>query len=271
MRLLFLGDVVGRVGREAVTKHLPRLRKELKIDFVVLNGENAAAGFGLTEKIVEEFYRAGVDVVSTGNHVWDQKEALTFIERHPRVLRPANYPPATPGKGSGLFQADTGGQVLVLNVMGRLFMDPLDDPFAAIERELAACPLKEAADAIIIDFHAEATSEKMAAGHFADGRASLVVGTHTHVPTSDTQILPGGTAYQTDAGMCGDYDSVIGMDKEEPLVRFTRRYGSGRLTPASGKATVSGVAVETGPDGLAIRVSPVRVGGRLQEAIPDWT
>lgn len=270
MRLLFLGDVVGRVGRQAVSKHLPKLITDLNADFCVVNGENAAAGFGLTEKIVEEFYEAGADVVSTGNHVWDQKEALTFIERHPRVLRPVNYPKETPGGGAGLFEAKNGAQVLVINVMGRLFMDALDDPFTALERELIACPLGEAADAIIVDFHAEATSEKMGAGHFCDGRASLVVGTHTHVPTSDAHVLAGGTAYQTDAGMCGDYDSVIGMEKEEPLHRFTHRYGSGRLTAATGEATVCGVLVETGADGLASRVAPIRVGGLLSPSLPDW-
>jgi len=270
MRLLFLGDVVGRTGRDAIEEHLPSLRERLAIDFVVVNGENAAAGFGITEKIAEGLYAAGADVVSTGNHVWDQKEALTFIERHPRVLRPANYPAGTPGAGSGLFEARNGAQVLVVNVMGRLFMNPLDDPFAALEKELASCPLGEAADAIIIDFDGEATSEKMAAGHFADGRASLVVGTHTHVPTADVQILPQGTAYQTDAGMCGDYDSVIGMEKEEAVNRFLRRYNGARLTPATKDGTVCGVLVETGPNGLATRAEPVRVGGRLSETIPNW-
>ena len=270
MRLLFLGDVVGRTGRDAIEEHLPSLRKRLAVDFVVVNGENAAAGFGLTEKIAEALYAAGADVISTGNHVWDQKEALTFIERHPRVLRPANYPDGTPGAGSGLFEAANGAQVLVINVMGRLFMNPLDDPFAAIEKELASCPLGEAADAIIIDFHAEATSEKMAAGHFADGRASLVVGTHTHVPTADVHVMRNGTAYQSDAGMCGDYDSVIGMDKEEAVNRFLLRYNGARLTPATGEGTVCGVLVETGPDGLAKRAEAVRIGGRLVESIPDW-
>ncbi len=270
MRLLFLGDVVGRTGRTAVNDNLPGLRDRLKADFVIVNAENAAGGFGITEKICNEIFDAGADVISTGNHVWDQREALSFIERQERVLRPLNYPVATPGKGSGLFEAQNGAQVLVMNVMGRLFMDPLDDPFAAIEKELAACPMGEAADAVVIDFHAEASSEKMSAGHFADGRASLVVGTHTHVPTSDAQVLPGGTAYQTDAGMCGDYDSVIGMEKDEAVGRFLRKYSSGRLTPASGEATICGLLVETGSDGLALRVEPVRVGGRLSEQMPEW-
>jgi metallophosphoesterase (TIGR00282 family) len=270
MRLLFLGDVVGRTGRDAVEEHLPSLKERLAIDFAVVNGENAAAGFGLTEKIVEGFYAAGADVISTGNHVWDQKEALTFIERHPRVLRPANFPSGTPGAGSGLFEAANGAQVVVVNGMGRLFMNPLEDPFATLERELSSCPLGEAADAIIIDFHAEATSEKMAAGHFADGRASLVVGTHTHIPTADVHVMRNGTAYQTDAGMCGDYDSVIGMDKEEAVNRFLRRYNGSRLTPATGLGTVCGIVVETGADGLAERAEPVRVGGQLPDFIPAW-
>ncbi len=267
MRLLFLGDVVGRSGRDAVVTALPGLRTDLDLDFVVVNGENAAGGFGITEKITTELLDAGADVVSGGNHSWDQREALVFIEREQRLLRPANFPSGTPGRGAGLFEARGGRRVLVVNVMGRVFMDPLDDPFAAVEAQLDACPMGEAADAVIIDVHAEATSEKMAMGHFADGRASLVVGTHSHVPTADAQILPGGTAYQTDAGMCGDYDSVIGMQKDEPLNRFTRKISSGRFQPAEGEATVCGVFVETDDaTGQAVRVEPVRLGGRLKPA-----
>src|SRR5690606_32516541 len=196
---LFCGDLVGRSGREVVLEHLPRLRCELALDFVVVNGENAAAGFGITEKICAQLYAAGVDVITTGNHVWDQRETVGFIDRDPRLLRPQNYPPGTPGRGIGAYQTARGRRVVVLNLMGRLFMDPLDDPFAALERELSVHRLGETADAVIVDVHAEATSEKMAMGHLADGRASLVVGTHTHVPTADCQILPKGTAYQTDA------------------------------------------------------------------------
>lgn len=267
MRLLFLGDVVGRAGRTAVIAALPELRAQLEVDFAVVNGENAAGGFGITEKIAGELLNAGADVISGGNHSWDQREALVFIEREQRLLRPANYPPGTPGRGAGLFEARDGRRVLVVNVMGRVFMEPLDDPFAAVADQLAACPLGAGADAIIIDIHAEATSEKMAMGHFADGRASLVVGTHSHVPTADAQILPGGTAYQTDAGMCGDYDSVIGMDKDEPLNRFTRKVPGGRFQPAEGPATVCGVLVETDDaTGLAVSIEPVRVGGRLKPA-----
>src|SRR5499425_2397209 len=217
MRILFIGDIVGRSGRTIVIERLPALISEWKLDLVVANGENAAGGFGITEVIYNELIDAGADAITLGNHAWDQREALVFIERAPRLIRPLNYPKGTPGRGAALIDAKNGARVLVINVMGRIFMDPLDDPFGAVERELAACPLKQMADAIIVDIHGEATSEKQAMGHFCDGRASLVVGTHTHVPTADHQILPRGTAYISDVGMTGDYDSVIGMDKEEPL------------------------------------------------------
>ena len=219
MRILFLGDIVGRVAREAVRDNVANLRQSLNLDFVIVNGENAAHGFGITAAMVEELLDNGVDVITTGNHVWDKSEILSYVENQPRLLRPINFPPGTPGKGAGLFTVGDKN-ILVINVMGQLFMQTLDDPFAAIEREISACPLSEMADAIIVDVHAEASSEKMAMGHFCDGRASLVVGTHTHIPTADAQILPAGTAYQTDAGMCGDYDSVIGMQKEESVNRF---------------------------------------------------
>ena len=271
MRILFVGDVVGRAGRHAFVGALPELRRRWKLDFVVVNGENAAGGFGITESICEEFLASGADCITLGNHAWDQREALVFIERQPRLIRPANFPPGTPGRGANLIEAQNGARVLVMNLMGRIFMDPLDDPFAAADRELEACPLGRACDAAIIDIHAETTSEKYTMGHFADGRASLVVGTHTHAPTADAQILPGGTGYQSDAGMTGDYDSVIGMQKAEPLNRFTRRISSGRFEPAEGPATLCGVAIETGSDGLATMIAPVRIGGRLQEARPaEW-
>lgn len=270
MRLLFLGDVVGRVGRQVVRQHLPRLREAWALDFVVVNGENAAGGFGITEAIHEEFLEAGADAVTLGNHSFDQREALVFIERAPRLIRPANYPPGTPGRGAALIEARNGAQVLVVNMMGRVFMDPLDDPFAAIDRELDAAPLGMVADAVIVDFHAETTSEKQAFGHWCDGRASLVVGTHTHVPTADHRILPGGTAFMTDVGMCGSYEGVIGMDKEEPLRRFTRRIGASRFEPATGEGTLSGLAVETDGAGHAVRVAPVRLGGALEDVVPAF-
>jgi 2',3'-cyclic-nucleotide 2'-phosphodiesterase len=269
MRLLFLGDIVGRSGREALLEQLPRLRRELALDFVVVNGENAAGGFGITEKLCAEFYAAGTDVITTGNHVWDQKETVGFIGRDPRLLRPNNFPAGTPGRGAGVFDAGRGRKVMVINTMGRLFMDPLDDPFAAVERDLASQRLGGTVDAIILDVHAEASSEKMAFGHHLDGRVSLVVGSHTHVPTADYQILPGGTAYQTDAGMCGDYDSVIGMEKTVPVQRFIRKLPTERMTPALGPATLCGLYVETDPaSGLARRVAPVRLAGRLDQARP---
>ena len=272
MRILMLGDVVGRAGRRAVIERLPTLRESLKADFVIVNGENAAGGFGITATICQELLDAGADVITTGNHAFDQREALTFIDREPRLLRPLNYPAGTPGRGAGLFETADGRQVLVIAPMGQVSMHPiLDDPFAAVERELAACPLKEGADAIVVDMHAEATSEKAAMGHFCDSRVSLVAGTHTHIPTADAWILPGGTAYITDVGMCGDYDSVIGMEKDEPLHRFTRRIPSSRFSPAMGEVTICGVLVETDDaTGLARRIAPVRTGGHLPEAWPDF-
>jgi metallophosphoesterase (TIGR00282 family) len=268
MNLLFLGDIVGKPGRDVVHAELPRLKQSLKLDFVIANGENAAGGFGLTRAIAEEFFAIGIDVISTGNHWADQKEILSFIDDEDRILRPRNYPSGTPGRGANLYQTKSGQRALVVNVMGRVFMDALDDPFAGIEAELSACPLGEAADAIIVDMHAEATSEKMAMGHFCDGRASLVVGSHSHVPTADAQILPNGTAYQSDAGACADYDSVIGMDKFQPLQRFVTKLSSGRFTPATGPATLCAVFVETGARGLATRIEPVRLGGRLKQTMP---
>jgi 2',3'-cyclic-nucleotide 2'-phosphodiesterase len=273
MRILFVGDVVGRSGRNVISMRLPALIRQWKLDLVVVNGENAAGGFGITETIYEELIEAGADAVTLGNHAWDQKEALVFIERAPKLIRPINYPPGTPGRGAALLAGKNGGRALVVNAMGRIFMDPLDDPFAAVDRELAACQLGKDADAAIIDMHAETTSEKQSMGYFCDGRASLVVGTHTHTPTADLRVLPAGTAFISDVGMTGDYDSVIGMNKEEPLQRFTRRVSSARFEAASGEATLCAVAVETSAQtGLATRASPVRIGGCLEQAEPIfWT
>lgn len=271
MRLLFIGDIVGRAGRAIVQDKLPGLERDWKLDLVVINGENAAGGFGITETIYHELIDAGADAITLGNHSWDQREALVFIERAPRLIRPVNYPKGAPGRGAALVDAKNGKRALVINVMGRIFMDPLDDPFAAVEREIAACPLREAADAIVVDIHCEASSEKQAMGYFCDGRASLVVGTHTHVPTSDHRIMPGGTAFMTDAGMTGDYDSVIGMTKDEPLTRFLRKIPGSKFEPAAGPATLSGIAVETDDKtGLAVSVSAVRIGGLLEQAAPQW-
>ncbi len=271
MRLLFVGDVVGRSGRIAIAERLPGLISDLRLDFVVVNGENAAGGFGITEEITQDFLDAGADVVTTGNHVWDQREALVFIERQPRLVRPANFPAGTPGRGAVLAISRGGARVLVANVMGRVFMESLDDPFLAMDREIAACPLGEQADAVLVDIHAEASSEKQALAYHLDGRVSVVVGTHTHVPTADHQILNNGTAYCTDAGMTGDYDSVIGMEKDEPVGRFLRKIPTGRFQPAMGEATLCGIAVEISDrTGLADKIAPVRVGGRLSQALPAF-
>ena len=268
MKLLFCGDVVGKAGRVAITRHLPDLRRQLGLDFVIVNGENSAHGFGITEGICQAFYESGADVITTGNHVWDQREIMNYIDSDPRLLRPLNYPSGTPGAGSGVYEMPDGRKVMVVHPMGRLFMEPLDDPFAAAEAALAGTRLGRDANAIVIDIHAEATSEKMAFGHAFDGRVSLVVGSHSHVPTADTQILPGGTAYQTDAGMCGDYDSVIGMGKKAAVARFTSKLPKERLEPAGEEATLCAVYVETDDKtGLAVRAQPLRLGGRLS---PHW-
>jgi metallophosphoesterase (TIGR00282 family) len=270
VRVLYLGDLVGRAGRQAAVDRLPSLRQELKADFVIVNGENAASGFGITPKICDQLYEAGCDVITLGNHAWDARDIIPHIDGEPRLVRPANYPPGTPGRGSGEYKLPDGRSVLVLQVMGRIFMDPLDDPFAAADKILGKYRLGQNPACIFVDVHAEATSEKMAMGHYLDGRVSCVFGTHTHVPTADMQVLPGGTAYMSDVGMCGDYDSVIGMDKEEPIRRFTKKTPGGRFTPATGEGTVCGVLLVTDDaTGLARAVAPVRQGGRLAPAMPD--
>src|ERR1700758_450760 len=263
MRILFIGDVVGRSGRAIVYERLPKLVRDWKLDLVVINGENSAGGFGITETIYRELLEAGADAVTLGNHAWDQKEALVFIERAPRMVRPINYPAGAPGRGAAVVEAKNGARALIVNAMGRIFMDALDDPFAAIDRELIACTLGRGAAAVIVAFHGEATSEKQAMGIFCDGRASLVVGTHTHAPTADHRILPGGTAFMSDVGMTGDFDSVIGMAKDEPLQRFVRRIPSAKFEPAMGAASLCALAVETDDaTGLARRVAAVRLGGQ---------
>jgi metallophosphoesterase (TIGR00282 family) len=264
MRILFLGDVVGRAGRAAVVRELPQLKRALAADFAIVNGENAAGGFGITETICQDLIDAGADVITTGNHVWDQREALVFIDRQPRLIRPINFPPGTPGRGAALFEAENGARVLVINVMGRVFMDAMDDPFQALDRELHGGALKAKADAIIVDLHAETTAEKQTIGHFLDGRVTAVLGTHTHVPTADEHVLPGGTAYMTDVGMCGDYLSVIGMRKEEPLQRMQSKIPNARFEPALGPATICGAVIDVDTrTGLAKAIAPLRVGGLL--------
>ena len=271
MRLLFLGDVVGRAGRDAVSERLPALVERFGFDFVVVNGENASHGRGLTEPHFQMLRAAGADVVTLGDHAFDQRDTLIYIEREPTLLRPLNMVGGTPGRGANLYTSRGGKQVLVVNALGRVFMNPIDDPFRAIEAAVAAAPLREQADAIIIDFHTEATSEIQAMGHFLDGKVSLVVGTHTHIPTADHRLLKGGTALMADAGMCGDFDSVIGVDPEEPLNRFLTGVPQNRFTPAEGEATLCGVAVETDDaTGLALSVQPLRLGGVLAQATPSF-
>ena len=271
MRLLFCGDVMGRSGRDVVTAELPRLRDALSIDFAVVNGENAAHGFGMTSDICDDLFAAGADVITGGNHTYDKAEIIPRMESDRRLLRPANYPPGTPGRGAHEYETARGRRIKVVNVMTRLFMELLDDPFAALKAELPpGTPKSMGYDAIVVDVHGEATSEKMALGHIADGHATLVVGTHTHVPTADARVLDKGTAYQTDAGMCGDYNSVIGMKAELSIRTFERRFPRERMSPADGPATLCGTFVETDPKtGLATRVEPVRVGGSLPPYLPS--
>lgn len=266
MKLLFLGDIVGRSGRDAVCDWLPKARAEHGIDCAIVNAENAAGGFGMTPAICADLFAAGADVITSGNHVWDQQDIIPALSSDKRILRPHNYPPGTPGSGATLAQTKSGKKVLVMHVQGQIFMhESLGCPFAACDEVLKTYTLGANVDAIVIDIHAEANSEKYAMGHYFDGRVSLVVGTHTHVPTNDAHILKGGTAYQTDAGMCGDYDSCIGMKKETVLKRFTSKITKGnRMEAAMGEATLCGVIVETDDKtGLAKTIQPVKVGGVL--------
>ncbi|MGH1418742.1 MAG: TIGR00282 family metallophosphoesterase [Hyphomicrobiaceae bacterium] len=271
MRLLFLGDLVGRSGRKAAMAALPGMIDAHNIDFVIVNGENSAGGFGITEPILTDLLDVGADVVTLGNHAFDQRDTLVYIERQERLIRPLNFPKGTPGRGSALVKAKNGADVLVMNAMGRTFMHELDCPFQGIDDQLSACPLKVAADVIFIDFHAEATSEKQALAAYVDGRVSVVVGTHTHSPTADERVLPGGTAYMSDAGMCGDYNSVLGMQPEEPINRFTTRIPRGRFEVADGPATICGLAVTIDDaTGLATHVKGFRQGGVLSPQAIDF-
>src|SRR4051812_2529958 len=269
MRILFLGDVVGRTGRDAVTAALPGLRTQLRADLVVVNGENASHGFGLGPDMAQAMLKAGADVITLGNHAWDRKELIPYIAQEPRGIRPLNFPPNTPGAGSFVVALADGRRALVLNAMGRLFMEALDDPFRGTAELLARYKLGASIAAIVVDFHAEATSEKLSFAHSFDGSVSTIVGTHTHVPAADHQILPGGTAYQSDVGMCGDYDSVIGMAKQGAASRFWTKMPGERLQPADGEATICGLFVVTDDrTGLALSAQPLRRGGRLSQVSP---
>ena len=265
MKILFLGDVVGSSGCDSLRKNLPEIIKNKKIDFVVLNGENAAEqGVGITEKICNEMFSYGVDVITTGNHVWDQKETLQHIEKENRLIRPENLIKPSPGRGFQVFDAKNGFKVGVLNLMGNVFMKKCNDVFIEAKKFLENNKLKNQYDFLIVDFHGEITSEKMAMGHFFDGSATLVVGTHTHVPTNDGRILKNGTAYLTDAGMCGDYNSVIGMNTENSINRFFKKESTKHF-PAKGEASLSGVLVQANPkNGLANKINSFIFGGELK-------
>jgi len=264
MKIFFLGDIVGKSGRKSVIENLQDIIQKKKIDFVIVNGENAAdQGVGITEEISNDLFNSGVDVITTGNHVWDQKETIDHIERETRLLRPENLLKNSPGKGFGIYESKNGYKVGVLNLMGNVFMKKCDDVFEVATMFKNKYKLQEDFDFLVVDFHGEITSEKMAMGHFFDGKATLVVGTHTHIPTNDVRVLINGTAYQTDAGMCGDYDSVIGMNKKNSLNRFLKK-DSTKHFPAEGNATLSGLIVECNTDnGLAYKAEPFIYGGEL--------
>ena len=264
MKLLVCGDVVGKSGRNIVEKFLPMLKKNKEIDFIVLNGENAAGGFGINKNICEYFYDLGVDVITSGNHIWDQKDIISHIEKDNRLLRPQNYPIDTPGKGFGIFSTNSGINIAVINIMCRLFMEAIDDPFRTLEELLDRLKNLGNKLAIIVDVHGEATSEKMAIGHFLDGKVTAVVGTHTHVPTADLQILEKGTFFQTDLGMCGDYDSVVGMNKLISLKRFRNKHLKIRHQPAEGEATFCGVLLDINKNTLKVdNFEQLLLGGKL--------
>jgi len=269
MNILILGDIVGPSGREIVIKELPNLIKKKKLDFVIANGENAAdQGVGITKKNTEDFFEAGIDVITTGNHVWDQKETMEFISLEKRLLRPENLVQGSPGQGIGTFKSKNNKKVVVINLMGNVFMKKCENVFDSAKKFINTVQLKKEADFIIVDLHAEITSEKMAMGYMFDGKATLVVGTHTHVPTSDFRIMEKGTAYQTDLGMCGDYNSVIGMNRDNSLKKFLNDSTSQKHYPALGKATMSGLMVEgDSSTGLAKKVEPIIIGDVLENRI----
>ncbi len=252
MKLLFCGDVVGRSGRDAVIHHVPRLREKYDLDAVIVNVDNAAGGFGVTADIIRDFSKAGVDIFTGGDHVFDQKDALSLLSREQKLLRPHNFPPSVAGSGCRQFEVRGGKKLVVLHLLGQVFhKEYLDSPFACAEESLKPYRLGNNVDAILVDMHAEATSEKMAMGVFLDGRVSAVVGSHTHVPTADTRVLKGGTAYQTDTGMCGDYDSIIGFEPTGPMQQFQHKFRKVRMEPASGTGTLSACIITLKTSGLA--------------------
>ena len=268
MNILILGDIVGPSGRKAIINKLPILIKQKKIDFVIVNGENAAdAGVGITKQNADDFFKAGADVITTGNHVWDQKETMEFITTEKRLLRPQNLPKGSPGKGYGIFNSKNNKKVAVVNLMGNVFMKQSEDVFKEAKKIIEILKLKKDADFIVIDMHGEITSEKMAMGYLFDGKVTTVVGTHTHVPTSDQRIMEKGTAYQTDLGMCGDYNSVIGMNRENSLKKFLKDQSAIKHFPALGEGTISGLLVlADNKTGLANKVEPIILGGALESS-----
>lgn len=270
MRILFVGDIMGRAGREALQTHLPSLKNRLEVDVAIVNGENAAHGRGITEKFAQEFFSWGVDCITTGNHVWDQREVITYIARESRLLRPINFPPGTPGKGFYVLELRDGRKIVIINIMGRLFMDPLDDPFQVMSQTLEKVGLNKGQNAVFVDFHGEATSEKLGFAHHFDGQVSAVIGTHTHIPTADHHVLPKGTAYMSDAGMTGDYDSVIGVRKDIAIQRFLKKMPGENIIPASENSMLCGALVITDDrTGLARSIQPIRIGAVLSQVLPD--
>ena len=269
MNILILGDVCGPAGRKIIKEKLPKLIKKKKIDFVILNGENADdSGVGITKKIFDEFLDVGANVITTGNHVWDQKEAMEFIKYERRLLRPANLMQGSPGNGEGIYVSKNKKRIAVLNLMGNVFMKKCEDVFEEAKKFIEKVKLKRDADFIVVDFHGEITSEKMAMGHLFDGKATVVVGTHTHVPTSDYRVMEKGTAYQTDIGMCGDYNSVIGMNKDNSLKKFFKDSSAKKHYPALGEASMSGLMVQADEmTGLAKKVEPIIIGGVLESRV----
>ncbi len=263
MKILVCGDIVGRSGREVIENYLPEIVLQNDINFVIVNGENSASGFGITGKICEQLFDLGVDVITSGNHIWDQKEIIFFIENEKRLIRPCNYPNQTPGRGFGVFKAKNGNLISVINVMCRLFMDSIDDPFRKLDEVIDQIHMEHGKHIIIVDVHGESTSEKMAIGHYLDGKVTAILGTHTHVPTADLQILKKGTFYQTDLGMCGDYDSVIGMKKEECIQKFTKKFIKTRLEPANGEGTLCGTIINIDKEMKVFEFKQIFKGGRL--------
>lgn len=263
MKILFIGDIMGRAGREALETHLPKIKERYKPDAIVVNGENAAHGNGINPKMCEAMFSLGVDCITSGNHIWDQREIMPYIQRERRLLRPVNFPAGAPGNGAYKLTAMNGQTLVVINAMARLFMDAMDCPFQAVENILKTERLGQTCDAIFVDFHGESTSEKMAFGHYFDGRISGVIGTHTHIPTADYHVMKGGTAYMSDAGMTGDYDSVIGIEKNVAIHRFTKKIPGPKKQPASGPGCLCGAIIETGAGGKATSIEPIRVGAIL--------